>query len=59
MTEQRDLQAEATTDPEPTSGPEQIQDLDVTGDDADGIAAGLIVIGSQGGGGFSRDTASR
>jgi hypothetical protein len=36
MTKPRDMQAEAAADP----GPEEIQDLDVTGDDADRIATG-------------------
>ena len=36
MTEPRNIQAEAAADP----GPEEIQDLDVTGDDADRVAAG-------------------
>jgi len=38
MTEQRDLQAEAATEPEVK--PEVIEDLDVTGDDADDIVRG-------------------
>lgn len=50
MTEQCGLQAGAPADPELASGPGQIQDLDVTGDDTDGI----IVFGSRGGGGFAR-----
>jgi hypothetical protein len=36
MTEPRDIQAKAAADP----GPEEIQDLDVPGDDADRVAAG-------------------
>jgi hypothetical protein len=40
MTEQRDLRAEAAADLEPEVRPEVIQDLDVTGDDADDIVGG-------------------
>jgi hypothetical protein len=40
MTEQYGLQAEAATEPEPEVKPEVIQDLDVTGDDADDIVRG-------------------
>ncbi len=38
-TELRDIPAEAAADP----GPEEIQDLDVTGDDADRAAAGEAI----------------
>jgi hypothetical protein len=40
MTEQRDPRTEAATEPEPEVRPEVIQDLDVTGDDADEIVRG-------------------
>jgi hypothetical protein len=40
MTEQRDQQAEAATEPEPEVKPEVIEDLDVTGDDAEEIVRG-------------------
>jgi hypothetical protein len=40
MTQQHDLQAEAATEPEPEVKPEVIQDLNVTGDDADDIVGG-------------------
>ena len=40
MTQQRDLQAEAATEPEPEVRPEVIEDLDVSGDDGDDIVGG-------------------
>jgi hypothetical protein len=40
MTERHDLRTEAATEPEPEVKPEVIQDLDVTGDDADDIVRG-------------------
>lgn len=47
MTEPRDLPAEAGADPGPEVKPEAIQDLDVTGDDADGIVGGSCVFTKQ------------